>query len=92
MHIQTVEFNLGEASLHLQQLVADLRAGRMDSSSEPELSVQLAQILDHLCLAWNCKDLTPEQRGALSQEEFERLSNTVPNFLGQRVIGEFAFS
>jgi hypothetical protein len=74
----------------MQQLLADLRWGEIDHRGEPALAVVLAHILDHICRAWNCKDRTPEELAALSQEEFERLSNTVPNFLGQRVLGEFA--
>jgi hypothetical protein len=90
MHVTTVQFELAEASEHLQSLVAELREGKIDDRGEPAVSVQLAHVLDHLCRAWNCKDMTPEQHLSLSQAEFERLSNTVPNFLGERVLGEFA--
>jgi hypothetical protein len=92
MQPTTVHFELAEASHHLQQLVSELRDGKIDDRGEPALSVQLAHILDHLCRAWNCKDQTPEQHASVSQEEFERLSHTVPNFLGERVIGEYAFA
>jgi hypothetical protein len=73
-------------------LVAEFRAGKIQSRDEPALAVQLGHVLDHISIAWNCKDMTPEQRAALPQEQFERLSNTVPNFLGERVIGEFALA
>jgi hypothetical protein len=92
MHIETVDRELGEALVHLQGLVAEFRAGKIQSRDEPALAVQLGHVLDHISIAWNCKDMTPEQRAALPQEQFERLSNTVPNFLGERVIGEFALA
>jgi hypothetical protein len=92
MNIATVEFDLGEALIHLQNLVAELRAGKIQTDDEPALAVQLGHVLDHICRAWNCKDMTPEQKSKLAQEEFDRLSNTVPNFLGERVLGEFALS
>ena len=92
MQTDTVKFDLGEALIHLQDLVSEFRAGRMQTRDEPALAVQLGHILDHISIAWNCKDMTPEQRASLSQEDFKRLSNTVPNFLGQRVIGEFALT
>ena len=92
MHIATVEFEVGEALIHLQDLVAEIRAGRIQGDDEPALAVQLGHVLDHISIAWNCKDMTPGQRASLSQTEFERLSNTVPNFTGGRVLGEFALS
>jgi hypothetical protein len=92
MHIETVKFDLGEALIHLESLVAEMRTGQIRNDDEPALAVQLGHILDHISLAWNCKDMSPERKSNLSQEEFERLSNTVPNFLGQRVIGEFALT
>jgi len=92
MNIETVDRELGEALVHLQSLVGEFRAGKIQSRDEPALAVQLGHILDHISIAWNCKDMTPEQRAALPQGQFERLSNTVPNFLGERVIGEFALA
>ena len=90
MHTETVERELGEALIHVQDLVAEFRAGKIEERDEPAIAVQLGHILDHISVAWNCKDMTPEQRASLSQTEFERLSNTVPNFLGPRVMGEMA--
>jgi hypothetical protein len=92
MHIETVAFDLGEALIHLESLVAEVRIGKIKSDDEPALAVQLGHVLDHISRAWNCKDMSPEQKSKLSQEEFGRLSNTVPNFLGVRVLGEFALA
>jgi len=90
MNTATVDFDLGEALIHLQDLVAELRAGKIQNRDEPAVAVQLGHVLDHICLAWNCKDMSPEQISNLPPEERERLSNTVPKFYGGRVIGEFA--
>ena len=92
MNIKTVDNELGEALIHLQDLVAEFRAGKIGARDEPALAVQLGHILDHISIAWNCKDMTPEQRASIRQTDFERLSNTVPNFTGGRVLGEFALS
>lgn len=90
MHVETVKFELGEALTHLESLVTEIRSGKLKSDDEPALAVQLDHVLDHISLAWNCKDMSPEQQSKLSQEKFERLSNTVPNFHGERVMGELA--
>jgi hypothetical protein len=90
MNIETVKFDLGEALIHLESLVAEVRGGQIKNDDEPALAVQLGHILDHISRAWNCKDMSLEEWSKLSREESERLSNTVPNFLGQRVLGEFA--
>ena len=92
MNIETVDRELGEALIHLQDLVAEFREGKIGTRDEPTLAVQLGHVLDHISVAWNCKDMAPEQRTSLSQADFERLSNTVPNFTGGRVLGEFALS
>jgi hypothetical protein len=90
MHTDTVKREIGEALIHLEDLVAEFRSGKIQERDDPALAVQLGQVLDHMSIAWNCKDMTPDQRAALSQEDFERLANTVPNFTGGRVLGEIA--
>jgi len=90
MHTETVQFELGEALVHLQALVAEIRSGKIQTSDEPALAVQLGHVLDHISTAWNCKDMTPEKKAALSQADLERFASTVPNFLGERILGESA--
>jgi hypothetical protein len=90
MNTDTVHFQLNEALEHLRAVVAELDDGRMQSDDAPGLAVDLSHILHHVCSAWNSKDMSLLQRAALSQEEFERLGNTVPNFNGEKVLGEFA--
>jgi hypothetical protein len=90
MKTEVTQFELYEASIHLQELLAELSDGKITESDAPALSVQMAHIMDHLCRAWNCKDLSPKDHADLSQVEFERLSHTIPNFMGELILGEFA--
>lgn len=90
MNVTHVEFELAEALSHLQSLVTEFRAHRVQSDDTPELAVQLGHILDHICFAWNGRDLTQEELQALPQAEFERLTDTVPNFNATRSMGDAA--
>jgi NTP pyrophosphatase (non-canonical NTP hydrolase) len=90
MNIAHIQFELGEAALHLQLLLQALREERLGSGDDPELAAKLGHVLDHICFAWNGRDLSMDELGALRQEKFERLCNTVPNFLATRTLGEVA--
>jgi len=90
MNKDFVHFELSEASEHLSNLVACIAENELAAEDNSSLAIQLAHIMDHLCRAWNCRGQTPEEHGNLSQDGFNRLSHTVPNFLGERVLGEFA--
>ena len=90
MHKDTVHFELNEALIHLREVVAELHDGRMQPDDTPELAVQLGHVLDYICMAWNARDMSAEQRSAISQEEHDRMCNTVPNFHAERVLGEVA--
>ncbi len=90
MNTNVIQFELYEASIHLQGFFDELRDGKIAESDTPVLTVQMAHIMDHLCRAWNCKDLSSEDHANLSQVEFERLSHTIPNFMGERILGEYA--
>ncbi len=90
MQIPTIQFQLREALIHLQDLIAELHQRKKEPNLEPALAVHLGHILDHLSLAWNCKNMSPQQVAALSESEFERLSHHVPNFLGGRTLGDVA--
>jgi hypothetical protein len=92
MNIAIVEDEIDEALIHLKTLIAELRSGEIQKDDEPALAIQLGHTLDHISRAWNCKDMTQDQKTVLSQGDFERLSNTVPNFLGERVLGDCALS
>jgi hypothetical protein len=88
MNIVVVKFELSEALEHLQALVDDLQHGRIKEDDDAQLMVKLLHLLDHTNRAWNCRNLSWEEKDALPHTEFMRLSNTVPNYLGEKVIGE----
>ncbi len=90
MNRNFVECQLTEVSLHLQGVVMKLRNGTIGEDDEPCLAVSLEHVFGHLCMAWNAKQHAIENASSMSQDEFERLWNTVPNFLGNKILGDFA--
>ena len=90
MHTEHITFALGGALVHLESLVSDLRENRLGSDDAPELAVELGHILDHICDAWNTREMTAEQIAARSHEDFLRHTDTVPNFQGSRILGDYA--
>lgn len=62
----------------------------MQPDDAPELAVELGHVLDHICKAWNARELSPEQIALISQEQHDNMCNTIPNFQGERVLGEVA--
>ena len=91
MNVSHVEFELTEALIHLQSLVAEFHEHCVQPDDTPEVAVQLGHILGHICFAWSGRDMSNEELQALSQAEFERLTDIVPNFNGTRKLGDTAF-
>jgi hypothetical protein len=77
---EAVERQLSGAKVALDECIQKVKAGDYDDEAPLVMAVDFEQVLYHLCLAWHFKHMTDEQRESLSQEEFKRLSNTVPNF------------
>ena len=90
MNVGHVEFELTEALMHLQALVTQFREDRVQPDASPGLAVELGHLLDHICFAWNGRDLLPEDFPVLPQEDYERMANTVPNFGATRIMGDTA--
>jgi len=88
MNIAVVKFELSEALEHLQDFVDELKQGRVKEDDEAKLLVKLDHLFDHMNRAWNCRDMSWAEKDALPHSEFMRLSNTVPNFLGEKAMGE----
>ena len=75
-----VVFQLREAVLHMQELASEIENGNLDVDYDTELEVHLGHILDHICYAWNAKDLTHEERMKLTSEESIQMKDGIPNF------------
>ena len=86
MKTETIRHVLGEADVHLRDVIAQIDRAKMKAGDEAAFAVQMGHVLDHLCLAWNCREMTPEAMAGLQTEERIRLSNEVPNFGGERTI------
>jgi hypothetical protein len=80
MNIPHLEFEIAELHEHVGDLLLAIRNGELSDFGEVSLSVHLGHLLDHIDLAWNLKDREGEEIANLSQNEFERAMNTVPNF------------
>ncbi len=91
MNLEYLQFDLAEAHLHLTALLRELATGELGPDDNQVLAVNLLHITDHIHRAWNCRMMTEAELSAPSEEEFARLSNTVPNFHGTRLIGEDLF-
>ena len=87
MNTVILKFELSEALEHLQKFVDDLQQGRIKEDDDAKLMVALDHLFDHMNRAWNCRNMSWERKDALPHSEFMRLSNIVPNLLGEKVIG-----
>ena len=75
-----VTLQLSEAKLALDAALEKAKVGQYDEEAPLVMAIDFEQVLYKLCLAWHFKHKTHEEIKALTQEEFDRLSNTVPNF------------
>ena len=87
MNTVVVKFELSEALEHLQKLLAELVEGRIGEDDDAKLLVEINHLLDHMNLAWNGRNMSWAELQSLPHGEFMRLSNTVPNYLGEKVLG-----
>jgi len=75
-----VALQLSEAKLALDAALEKAKSGAYDDESPVVIAIDFEHVLYKLCLAWHFKNMTDEELNRLSQDEFKRLSNTVPNF------------
>lgn len=86
-----IHYELNEAAEALQNLLNEIKSGQLGHKDSPELAVHLDHITGHIHRAWNCRMLTEEELFILTQEDFSRHTNTIPNFFGNRLLGEDTF-
>lgn len=75
-----VALQLSEAKLALETALEKAKVGIYDDASPVVVAIDFQHVLYKLCLAWHLKNMTDEELNKLPHEDFERLSNTVPNF------------
>ncbi|MDQ8209722.1 hypothetical protein QEH52_19545 [Coraliomargarita sp. SDUM461003] len=86
MNLDHLEFQISELHDHVGTLLNEIREGKMKEDCEGGLEVDLGHLLDHICWAWNLKECSIEQSSSLSDEEFLRASNSIPNFGLERTL------
>ena len=75
-----VELQLSEAMLALASALEKTKQGKYDQEAPLVMAIDFEQVLYKLCLAWHFKNMSNDQIHTLSEAEFKRLSNTIPNF------------
>jgi hypothetical protein len=75
-----VALQAAEAKLALNTILQKAQSGEYDDEAPLVIAIDFEQVLYKLCLAWHFKRLSDQEIEALPEDEFIRLSNTVPNF------------
>lgn len=70
-------------SVQLGEVLDAIQFAETRCDSDPALWVSLGEVLGHLCLAWHRRSLGPLQFFNGSDESYERLATTVPNWSGR---------
>jgi hypothetical protein len=79
-----VGFELHEAQDALLAILAELQDGEYQTLADMGgLRVTLAHVLDHLCRSWHGRNLAVTEWADQSQEAFDAMSSTVPNWEGR---------
>jgi hypothetical protein len=89
MNPEGVKHELAEVVRHAQQTIEAIDRGARSPADDDGLTIDLGHILDHLCRAWNCRNLAPETIERLPEEQFDEFSDTVPNFQHRRKLLDF---
>ncbi len=89
MNPEGVKHELNEVVRHAQETIEAIEQGRRIATDESGLTTDLGHILDHLCRAWNCRDLDPETIERLPEDRFDECSDNVPNFQHRRKLMDF---
>lgn len=75
-------FNLSQASQELEKIMQRAEAG--EALPPPHvLGHNLAVAMNYLCNAWHYREMSREEIEQLTQEQYELLSRTIPNFARQ---------
>jgi hypothetical protein len=80
MHNTASVAQLQEARVHLDALISMLKDAPIDDDEDFGLSIYFQHVLEHLVLAWHFRSKSDEEAAKLSQEEFNKLCSSIPNF------------
>ncbi|MFN3165730.1 MAG: hypothetical protein ACE37H_01560 [Phycisphaeraceae bacterium] len=86
MNREQAIFQLDELGVHVRELIDEIDQGRYDEDGDLSYEVAVAHLLDHLAMAWHYARLSNEQIDAITQADFERLTNAVPDLMPGRTI------
>ena len=75
-----VTMELRDAAEHLNELIKEVEAGHYDPNGECCYSTAIRHIYEHLNRSYHNCDKTDDEIDAISQKEFSRLSDTLPDF------------
>ena len=80
LNLSNVEFDLAEAIQAVDKAIDEAHSGVFDCSGDVAFSVRLDSGLAHLCLAWNRRYMSVEDRLDQTQEDYLLCSTRIPNF------------
>lgn len=78
MNRNAAKWELLELAAHLKDVVQDIDAGRYDEDGDLSYQVGLQHLMDHLARAWHYAQMSDEQIAALTQEQFDAVTNAIP--------------
>jgi hypothetical protein len=74
-------FELSEAVGHLQDLIKEIEEGMYSPDGEYCYATVLRHIYEHLNRSFQYADMEEHEIGKITQESFETLGDTLPDFL-----------
>lgn len=90
MNREQAIFQLDQLVVHIQDLIKEIELGEYDEEGELAYEVSVGHLLDHLAKAWHYARMTNEKIDSLTQDEFERLTNAVPDLMpGRRIVDPY---
>ncbi|MEM6458466.1 MAG: hypothetical protein AAF710_03645 [Planctomycetota bacterium] len=69
---------LDELIVHAKNLITEIEEGRYDDDGDLSYPIALSHLMDHLVRAWHYSQMTDDQVARISQEQFERVTYSIP--------------
>ena len=73
---------------HAKTVVEEINAGKYDEDGEFSYQVAIAHLMDHLACAWHFAHMTDDQVLALTQQQFEAITNAIPKLADEQRLVE----